>query len=67
MLVRLDTAGMVVRDMGKALAFYRLLGLDVPAEQDVDMHVDVHAGRGQVVNLFAPLPSGTESSAAVDA
>ena len=131
---------MVVQDMGKALAFYRVLGLEVPAEQDGEMHVDVHADGisfgfdaeamvrqidpqwtppaagqrlnvqfryeasadvdavharavaagyssyqaswdafwgqrfarlidpdGQVVNLFAPLPSGTDDTATVDA
>ena len=32
--------GMVVQDMAKALAFYRLLGLDIPAEADGEGHVE---------------------------
>ena len=31
----------VVADMARALAFYRLLGLDIPAEADTEPHVDV--------------------------
>ena len=38
---RLDVVGIVVADMGKALAFYRLLGLDVPASADAEPHVEV--------------------------
>ena len=33
--------GIVVADMGRALAFYRLLGLDVPADTDGEPHVEV--------------------------
>jgi catechol 2,3-dioxygenase-like lactoylglutathione lyase family enzyme len=36
-----DVIGIVVADMGKALAFYRRLGLDVPAEADNEPHVEV--------------------------
>ncbi|MEV0967765.1 VOC family protein [Microtetraspora glauca] len=32
--------GLVVADMGAALAFYRRLGLDVPAEADSEPHVE---------------------------
>jgi catechol 2,3-dioxygenase-like lactoylglutathione lyase family enzyme len=38
--------GLVVADMGAALAFYRRLGLDIPASADGEPHVDV------------PLPGG---------
>lgn len=38
---RLDVIGIVVADMGTALAFYRLLGLDVPADADGQPHVEV--------------------------
>ena len=31
----------VVADMARALAFYRFLGLDIPAEADDEPHVDV--------------------------
>ena len=38
---RLDVIGIVVADMGDALAFYRLLGLDIPAGADGEPHVEV--------------------------
>jgi catechol 2,3-dioxygenase-like lactoylglutathione lyase family enzyme len=37
---RLDLIGMVVQDMARTLAFYRQLGLDVPAEADTQPHVE---------------------------
>jgi uncharacterized glyoxalase superfamily protein PhnB len=36
-----DLIGLVVTDMGKALAFYRRLALDIPAEADNEPHVEV--------------------------
>ena len=47
MTARFDAIGLVVADMGRALAFYRTLGLDVPADADDQPHVDV------------PLPNGS--------
>jgi uncharacterized glyoxalase superfamily protein PhnB len=38
---RLDVVGVVVADMGAALAFYRLLGLDIPDAADGEPHVEV--------------------------
>ncbi|MEJ3657821.1 VOC family protein [Actinomycetes bacterium KLBMP 9759] len=38
---RWDAVGIVVADMGKALAFYRLLGALVPAEAEREPHVEV--------------------------
>ena len=38
---RLGLVEIVVADMGKALAFYRMLGLEVPADADGEPHVDV--------------------------
>ena len=38
---RLDVVGIVVADMGAALAFYRLLGLDIPDGADGEPHVEV--------------------------
>jgi catechol 2,3-dioxygenase-like lactoylglutathione lyase family enzyme len=35
-----DVVGLVVADMGKSLAFYRRLGLDVPADADAEPHVE---------------------------
>lgn len=38
---QLDLIGLVVADMAASLAFYRALGLDVPAEADSEPHVEV--------------------------
>ena len=35
-----DLLGIVVRDMPAALKFYRLLGLDIPANLDTEPHVE---------------------------
>jgi catechol 2,3-dioxygenase-like lactoylglutathione lyase family enzyme len=35
-----DLVGIVVRDMGAALKFYRLLGLDIPASADTEGHIE---------------------------
>jgi uncharacterized glyoxalase superfamily protein PhnB len=40
MSVRLSVIGIVVEDMGRALAFYRRLGLDVAASADSEPHVE---------------------------
>ncbi|MBT2444979.1 VOC family protein [Streptomyces sp. ISL-36] len=37
---RLDVIGLVVSDMAASLAFYRRLGLDVPADADTAPHVE---------------------------
>jgi catechol 2,3-dioxygenase-like lactoylglutathione lyase family enzyme len=37
---QLDLIGIVVADMGKALAFYRRLGLDLPESADSEPHVE---------------------------
>lgn len=41
MTPRFDLVGIVVKDMPAALAFYRRLGLPIPAERDQDQHVEV--------------------------
>lgn len=38
--------GITVADMGRALEFYRLLGLDIPPEADGEGHVDVELPGG---------------------
>lgn len=38
---RIDLVGLVVADMGASLAFYRRLGLDVPAGAEGEPHVEV--------------------------
>jgi catechol 2,3-dioxygenase-like lactoylglutathione lyase family enzyme len=40
MTVRFDVIGLVVADMARSLAFYRRLGLDVPADADSQPHVE---------------------------
>jgi uncharacterized glyoxalase superfamily protein PhnB len=40
MAVRFDALGIIVDDMPASLAFYRLLGLDIPAEADGEAHVE---------------------------
>ena len=47
MTARFDAIGLVVDDMGRSLAFYRMLGLDIPADADAEPHVE------------ATLPGGT--------
>ena len=47
MTARFDAIGMVVTDMAATLAFYRLLGLDIPDGVDGEGHVE------------AELPGGT--------
>ncbi|HZO66047.1 MAG TPA: VOC family protein [Kribbellaceae bacterium] len=41
-----DQIGIIVSDMAKSLAFYRRLGLDIPAEADSEPHVDVTLAGG---------------------
>jgi catechol 2,3-dioxygenase-like lactoylglutathione lyase family enzyme len=40
MHARLDVIGLVVQDMARSLAFYRRLGLDLPADADREPHVE---------------------------
>ncbi|WP_455358303.1 VOC family protein [Streptomyces sp. SYSU K21746] len=40
MTPRLDVVGLVVSDMAASLAFYRRLGLDLPAGADAEPHVE---------------------------
>jgi catechol 2,3-dioxygenase-like lactoylglutathione lyase family enzyme len=41
MAPRFDLIGVVVSDMAASLAFYRRLGLDIPADADASPHVEV--------------------------
>lgn len=41
MTPQLDVIGLVVSDMARSLAFYRRLGLAIPAEADQEGHVEV--------------------------
>ncbi|MCB8938880.1 MAG: VOC family protein [Ardenticatenaceae bacterium] len=40
-MAKLDLIGLVVKDMAASLKFYRMLGLDIPAEMDSEGHVEV--------------------------
>lgn len=46
MTVKLDLIGIIVKDMAKALGFYRALGWDIPAEMDSEGHVEYHLPNG---------------------
>ena len=50
MALQLSMVGLVVEDMARALACYRRLGLDIPAEADDRPHVEVRVANG--VTLF---------------
>jgi catechol 2,3-dioxygenase-like lactoylglutathione lyase family enzyme len=41
-----DLLGIIVKDMAKSLAFYRLLGLEIPPEADSEGHVEVRTPGG---------------------
>jgi catechol 2,3-dioxygenase-like lactoylglutathione lyase family enzyme len=44
--LRLDLVGIVVRDMGASLEFYRRLGLDVPEGAEAEAHVEATTPSG---------------------
>ena len=46
MTIQPDMIGIVVRDMAAALRFYRLLGLDIPAQAESEPHVEVITPNG---------------------
>lgn len=45
-MARLDLIGIVVRNMGESLRFYRLLGLDIPANVEHESHVEANLPGG---------------------
>jgi catechol 2,3-dioxygenase-like lactoylglutathione lyase family enzyme len=46
MTLQINVIGLVVADMGAALAFYRRLGLDIPAGSDSEPHVEMAFSSG---------------------
>jgi catechol 2,3-dioxygenase-like lactoylglutathione lyase family enzyme len=44
--VRLDLVGIVARDMGASLSFYRRLGLDIPEGVEAETHVEATTPSG---------------------
>ena len=61
-----DLVGIIVRDMGNALNFYRLLGLDIHGDADSQPHVEFKTPGGfriawDTVELMQSIhPGGTE-------
>ena len=53
MVLELYMLGLVVRDMARSLAFYRRLGVAVPADSDEETHVQVKMGSGLTFFLDA--------------
>jgi catechol 2,3-dioxygenase-like lactoylglutathione lyase family enzyme len=41
MTAKFDVVGVIVADMARSLAFYRRLGMGIPAEADQESHVEV--------------------------
>ncbi|HEX3816303.1 MAG TPA: VOC family protein [Mycobacteriales bacterium] len=62
MQARFDLIGFVVADMARSLAFYRALGMEIPAEADQQPHVDIELPGGprfawdtvEVIRSFDP-------------
>ncbi|MDF1595270.1 MAG: VOC family protein [Acidimicrobiia bacterium] len=46
MAVRFDAMGIIVEDMEKSLAFYALLGLEIPPGTHSEGHVELNLARG---------------------
>jgi catechol 2,3-dioxygenase-like lactoylglutathione lyase family enzyme len=44
--VRLDLVGIVARDVGASLSFYRRLGLDIPEGVEAEPHIEVTTASG---------------------
>ena len=46
MAARFDAVGIIVEDMERSLAFYGLLGFEIPAGAGQQGHVELHLARG---------------------
>jgi uncharacterized glyoxalase superfamily protein PhnB len=46
MTARFDAIGLIVADMGRSLALYRMLGLEIPADADTEGHVEARLPGG---------------------
>jgi uncharacterized glyoxalase superfamily protein PhnB len=53
MYPHLHTVGLVVKDMGRALDFYRALGLDIDPAEDKSPHVEFTAPTGYAIGFVA--------------
>ena len=52
MPIALKTIGVIVTDMSKTLAFYRTLGLDIPADADAEDNVDFATPQGVILGFL---------------
>jgi catechol 2,3-dioxygenase-like lactoylglutathione lyase family enzyme len=53
MPTHLNTVGLVVQDMAKSLAFYRAIGLDIPADEDAEPHVQYSGSNGYAIGFVS--------------
>lgn len=53
MALKPDMVGIVVADMGRALAFYRLLGLEIAEGQEAESYVEVITANGYRISWNA--------------
>jgi catechol 2,3-dioxygenase-like lactoylglutathione lyase family enzyme len=51
MSIALRTVGIIVKEMPKTLAFYRMLGLNIPQDADTEENVDFEAENGIVLGF----------------
>src|ERR1700712_2055641 len=68
MTARFDLVGIVVTDMAHSLAFYRRLGLDIPAAADAERHVAITMANGMrmawdTVDVIRSFDAGYEAPA----
>jgi uncharacterized glyoxalase superfamily protein PhnB len=52
MAITLHTVGITVKDLGKALTFYRILGLPIPDGQDDEHHVEFTSEHGYSIGFI---------------
>ncbi|MBC7798407.1 MAG: VOC family protein, partial [Pyrinomonadaceae bacterium] len=52
MSIQLDTVGIIVKDMGKALAFYRTLGLAIPEGNEGEPNVEFTDSNGLTLGFL---------------
>jgi len=52
MAISLDTVGITVKDLGKSLSFYRIVGLPIPEGQDNEPHVEFRSESGYSIGFI---------------
>lgn len=53
MSIKLKTIGIIVKEMGKALDFYRALGMEIPKEMDQGGNVDFETSNGITLGFLS--------------